>query len=76
METYILKENVLTDNLLFVASENKIFKGGYKAIIKEYFYQNQWGDREEIKKFRKIDTLEKYLAKNYKDFEIENIYIN
>jgi hypothetical protein len=74
MNTFILRENVLTDNLLLIASENKIFKGGYKAIIKEYFYQNQWGDREEIKKFRKIDTLEKYLAKNYKDFEIENIY--
>lgn len=70
METYILKENVLTDNLLLIPSENKIFKGGYKAIIKEYFYQNAWSDREEVRKFRKIDTLEKYLAKNYKYFNL------
>jgi hypothetical protein len=74
MNTFILRENVLTDNLLFIASENKIFKGGYKAIIKEYFFQNCWSDKEVVKKFRKYETLEKYLAKNYKDFEIENIY--
>ncbi len=74
MQSYILKENVLTDNLLLIPNENKIFKGGYIAIIKEYYYQNAWSDREEVKKFKKINTLEKYLAKNYKYFKLENIY--
>lgn len=68
MNTYILKENTLTDNLLLIADEGKIFKGGYKAIIKEYFYQNAWSDKELIKKFKKIDTLEKYLNKKYPEF--------
>ena len=34
MQTLILQENVLTDNLLLLAEEGKIFKGGYIAIIR------------------------------------------
>ena len=41
MYTFILKENVLTDNLLLLAEKNHIFKGGYIAIIKEYEYLNE-----------------------------------
>lgn len=70
METYILRENVLSDNTLILASEGKIFKGGYVAIIKEYTYQNPWSDKETAKRFTKRETLEKYLNKNYPEIEI------
>lgn len=68
MQTYTLKENVLTDNLLIMPDENKVFKGGYIAILKEYTFQNAWSDRESIKRFRSEKELQKYLNKNYPEF--------
>ena len=69
METYVLQENVLSDNLLLLAESGKVFKGGYIAIIKEYEFQNAWSDREKPnKKFRSEKQLDKYLTKNYPDF--------
>ena len=73
MQTLILQENVLTDNILLLADEGKIFKGGYIAIIKEYTYQNEWSDRENIKKFRSVNVLRKYIQKKYKNFDIDLI---
>ena len=74
MQTLILQENVLTDNLLLLAEEGKIFKGGYIAIIREYEFSNSWSDREKPnKKFRSINSLKKYIQKNYKNFDIDLI---
>ena len=67
--TFTLKENVLTDNELILASPNKVFKGGYIAIIREYVFANSWSDREIIKHFRSEKSLIKYLDKNYPEFE-------
>ena len=75
MKTYILQENCLSDNLLLIADKGKIFKGGYIAVIKEYTYQNEWSDKENIKKFRSRERLLQYIDKNYKDFDQE-IYFN
>ena len=75
MQTFILRENTLTDNLLLLAEKNYIFKGGYIAIIKEYTYQNEWSDKENIRKFRSHESLLQYINKNYKDFDQE-IYFN
>lgn len=62
---FILRENVLTDNILIIAEKGKIFKGRYVAIIKEYQYQNSWSDKETIKRFKSVDTLNAYLDKHY-----------
>jgi hypothetical protein len=70
MENYILKENVLSDNTLLLASTGKVFKGGYIAIIKEYTYLNPWCDKEAVKRFTKLETLETYLNKYYPEIEI------
>ena len=70
METYILKENVLTDDLLIIASENKVFKGNYIAIIKQYDYLNSWNDKLTIKKFRSQKRLENHITKKYPDFQL------
>lgn len=75
MQPFILRENTLTDNLLLIADKGNIFKGGYIAIIKEYTYQNEWSDKENIKKFRSHERLLQYINKNYKDFDQE-IYFN
>jgi hypothetical protein len=68
MESYILQENVLTDNVLLLAEDGKLFKGGYKAIVKEFVYQSAWTDREIVKKFRSAIQLDKYLTKKYPKF--------
>ena len=74
MQTLILQENVLTDNLLLLADEGKIFKGGYIAIIKEYEFSNSWSDIEKPnKKFRSVNSLKKYIQRKYKNFDIDLI---
>lgn len=70
METYLLRENVVSDNTLLLASPGKVFKGGYIAIIKEYTYQNPWSDKETVKRFTKRETLNNYLNKNYPETEL------
>lgn len=73
---FILRENVLTDNILKVAPQGKIFKGGYVAILKEYTFQNTWQDKESIKRFRSKDSLQKYLSKHYAEEETEFVYLD
>ena len=73
MRTFILQENVLTDNILLLADEGKVFKGGYVAIIQEFEFENEWSDKEKIKKFRSVNVLKKYIQKKYKNFDIDLI---
>ena len=70
MKTIILRENVLSDNTLYIAEENKIFKGGYVALLKEYTFANEWCDKESVKRFRSKERLIKYLDKNYTQEEL------
>lgn len=72
METYILRQNVVSDNVLLLANENELFKGHYVAILKEYTYATPWSDKETIKRFKKRETLFKYLNKYYPEIEIYN----
>ena len=69
METYILKENVLTDDVLMVASEGMHFKGGFKFIVKTHTFQNAWQDKETVKNFRSRNSLIKYLNKYYEELK-------
>lgn len=69
MQTFILRERPLTDNVLLLADEGKVFKGNYIAIIKENTFLNAWSDKESVKKFRKQESLNNYLNKNYPEFE-------
>jgi hypothetical protein len=69
MNSYTLQENVVSENKLHVAEEGKVFKGGYKAIIEEYYFLNPWTDRREIKRFKKRETMNRYLSKKYPTFE-------
>jgi hypothetical protein len=68
---FLLRQNVLTDNILIVPNKGKIFKGGYIAIIKENRFKNAWADEETITRFRSVDRLNGYLNKHYKDVEID-----
>ena len=68
---FILRENVLTDNVLIIPNKGKIFKGGYIAIIKENQYQSPWTDKETIKRFKSEDRLNEYLSKHYSEAEVD-----
>jgi hypothetical protein len=71
MQQFILRENTLTDNVLLLAEEGKVFKGNYIAIIEEYTYANEWSDKLSVKKFRSHDRLNEYLDKHYPEFTYE-----
>jgi len=71
MREFILKENVLTDNVLAIPDKGKIFKGGYVAIIKEYEFATSWSDKEIVKRFRSVDRLRLYLDKQYPQADID-----
>ena len=66
---FFLRENVLTDNVLLIADKGYLFTNGIKAIIKEYYYQSPWNDKEEIKKFKSLNSLNKYLNKFYPEID-------
>lgn len=68
---FILRENVLTDNILAIPNKGKIFKGGYVAIIKEYEFLNSWQDKEIIKRFRSVNRLQSYLDKVYPEADVD-----
>jgi hypothetical protein len=69
MQTFILKENVLTDDLLILSDKNKVFKGGFIAMVKQYNYLNAWCDKETVKLFRSKKSLFAFLDKNYTDLD-------
>lgn len=66
---FFLRENVLNDNILIIPDKDRIFKGGYIAIIKEYQFQNSWSDKEIVKKFRSKERLNSYLNKQYSEVD-------
>jgi len=68
MQTIILKENVLSDDTLFLSDEKKVFKGGFIAFINYYQFASAWSDRKFTIKFRKENQLQKYLKKHYPNF--------
>jgi hypothetical protein len=70
-QEFLLRQNVLTDNILIVPNKGKIFKGGYIAIIKENRFRSAWADVESIKRFRSVDRLNTYLNKHYSDVEFD-----
>lgn len=69
MQEFILQENVLSDNILKVADEGKVFKGQYIAIVEEYKFQNEWCDTlDKVHRFRSMERLNKFLSNNYPNF--------
>jgi hypothetical protein len=66
---FILKESVLNDDLLILSDKNKVFKGNYIAIVKQYSFLNAWCNKETIKLFRSKKSLFKFLDKNYNDLD-------
>jgi hypothetical protein len=69
MINFILKEGVLNDDLLILSDKNKVFKGNYIAIVKQYSFLNSWCNKETIKLFRSKKSLFKFLDKNYNDLD-------
>ncbi len=72
MESYILRENVLSDDILLLADDKKHFKGGYCAIIKENNFQSAWTDKETVRKFKSRREMQKYITKKYPEFNYYN----
>lgn len=67
--TFVLRENVLTDNVLTIAPKGCVFKYGIIAQIKEYTYASAWSDKEKITNFKNKKKLLDYLNKFYSDVD-------
>lgn len=67
MTTTIIKEGVLNDDTLYVADDNKVFKGGYKAILEYYTFANSWGNHKQARRFKTLQTMNKFITTNYKE---------
>lgn len=65
-----LHENVVTTDYVEIAPDGYHFKGGVKYILHYFTYATEWTDREHIKRFKKLETLEKY----YNELDRGNIY--
>jgi len=70
MQSFILKENVLTDDILHLPDEGKIFKGGYIAKIEYFTFLHAWGDEKHTIKFRNANRLNSFLKKKYPEVEL------
>lgn len=68
MKQYILAERPLNDDILYLADEGKVFKGDYIAFIEMYTFENTWADEVKFKRFRTKNSLDKFLKKNYPNF--------
>jgi hypothetical protein len=68
---FILKENVLTDDILLVPKNGKIFKGQFVAVIKSYSFANSWNDEETVHRFRSKERLLSFLDKNYPHADLD-----
>jgi hypothetical protein len=65
MLQFILKENVLSDDVLSIPDKGRIFKGGYIAIVQVYTFQNEWSDKCTTHRFRKVAPMLKFLKSKY-----------
>lgn len=65
MTTQVLKEGALNDDTLYTADDNKVFSGGYVGILEYYTFANEWNNHKHIKRFRSVDTMHKFINKNY-----------
>ena len=70
MQQFVLRQRVVSDDVLTVSDEGKVFKGGYIAIVEYNTFQNAWQDKKHIKKFRNRERLNAFLNKNYTEEEI------
>jgi len=71
MNTFIVNERPLNDDVVYVADENKVFKGGYVAILEYYTFANEWSDHDHRKSFRSMESMQKFIAKRYPEFNDE-----
>jgi hypothetical protein len=60
-----IHEGGLNDDLLYISDENKIFKGGYKAIFEYWTFQNSWSNKKNIRSFRTLENAYKFINKNF-----------
>lgn len=75
MQQFILRERVVSDDVLMLSDKGKVFKGGYIAIVEYNTFQNAWQDRKHTKKFRSQERLNSFLKKNYTEEEIEDLIL-
>jgi hypothetical protein len=70
MVQFILRERVVSDDVLTLSDKDCVFKGGYIAIVEYNTFQNAWQDKKHVKKFKNRQRVEAFLNKNYTEEEL------
>lgn len=70
MIQYILRERVVSDDVLTLSDKGNVFKGGYIVIVEYNTFQNAWQDKKHVKRFRSPKSVHKFLKVNYEEDEI------
>ena len=75
MEATVLtiRENVVSVDVLKIAPDGYVFRGGIKYIVEYNTYANEWFDKKHYKRFKSVECLNEWLDKRYKDDELECI---
>lgn len=68
--TCLLRERVLTDDVLHVADHGHAFKGGYVAILEYHTLRNANADDAHVRRFRTLEAAAKFLRRRYTSEEI------
>lgn len=68
-----LHENPLTTDYVYIAKDGYAFSNNTKYELHYYTYANEWGDRENVKRFKTYSTLEKFYNKLNRG-DLENDY--
>lgn len=71
MNTFIVNERPLNDDMLYIADRGKVFKGGYIALLEYYTFANAWSDRKHRRGFKSLEAMRKFITKRYPDFNEE-----
>lgn len=70
--TYILRERVLTDDVIHVIEQDgMMFKGGYVAIVEYHTFQSPWSDNEHVRRFRSLEAAGKWVRRHYSEDELD-----
>lgn len=71
MLTLILNERSLNDDTVYIADQDKVFKGQLVAVVEYYTFANEWSDHKHTKGFKTMESLQKWVDKRYPEFDGE-----
>lgn len=71
METYLINERPLTDDILYVGN----FRGGYVAVLDYHTFRNSCSDDQHTRRFRTLRAADRFIRDRYGDEVADDLAI-